>query len=195
MIIFFDIETITDEKSIENYDMWKMAVKYWDKLNFMPEFKKIFTITVWTQTKEWIVTKNLEWDEQEQIKAFFKAIRGHSMCWFNIKWFDLPFIIKRALYYQIDIPNDVKVFWKKSREMENIIDLYDIYKLMWYSSATLDVICIFLWITSPKDGWIDGSQVQTFFDEWKTEEILKYCERDVEATIKVYNYFKEYNII
>jgi len=79
--------------------------------------------------------------------------------------------------------------------MENIIDLYDIYKVMWYGSATLDVICNFLWITSPKDGWIDGSQVQEFYDNWKQKEILKYCERDVEATIKVYNYFKEYNLI
>lgn len=195
MIIYFDIETISDFKEEDPH--WVSAkIKYWEKFSFMPEFNKIFTIAVWTVTKEWVVVKNLEWTEEEQINAFFKAIKKNYLCGFNIKWFDLPFIIKRALKYQIDIPDEIKFFWKKPWELEHIIDLQEVYK-NWVFGAiwSLDLVCNFLWFKSPKEEWIDWSQVQEYFDSWKKEEIKEYCKRDVEATIKVYQYFKEYNLI
>ena len=55
----------------------------------------------------------------------------------------------------------------------------------------LDLVCNFLWITSPKEDNIDGSQVQEYYNVWKIEEIKQYCVRDVIATIEVYRYFKE----
>ena len=57
------------------------------------------------------------------------------------------------------------------------------------------MICNFLGFISPKDEWINGSLVQQYFDEGREEEICKYCERDVVATIQVYQYFKDYNLI
>ena len=196
MIIYFDIETVKDTNIIKNYNIDKLKKKYGEKLNFSPETTKIVTITVWTTTKEWNVIKNLKWTEKEQIKSFFKAIKWNIICWFNIKWFDLPFIIKRAIYYKIRIPDELKMFWKKPREMENIIDLLEVYRYwVFWSIWNLDLICNFLWIISPKDENIDWWQVQRYFDEWKTNEILEYCQRDVEATIRVYDYFREYNLI
>ena len=45
MIIFFDIETVSiydkDNRNIED-----LKDKYWDRLNFMPEFNKIITICI-----------------------------------------------------------------------------------------------------------------------------------------------------
>lgn len=196
MIIYFDIETIQDTENLKNFNMDKLQKKYWEKIKFSPEVTKIITITLWTDTKDWRVIKNLEWDEETQIKSFFKAIEWNIICWFNIKGFDLPFIIKRALKYWIDIPECIKFFWKKPWEMENIIDLLEVYRQNVFGSIwNLDLICNFLWITSPKDDNIDWWQVQRYFDEWKTKEILEYCKRDVEATMKVYKYFKEYNLI
>lgn len=200
MIIYFDIETVWErisEWELETEFLSKASEKYWERINFMPEFNKIFTITCWTIIKDWeVVIKNLEWSEEDQIKTFFKSIEWNTICWYNIKGFDLPFIIKRALKYQIDIPNCIKMFWKKPREMENIIDLFEVYKnwVFWWV-WNLDLVCNFLWITSPKDWNIDWSEVQKYYDEWKKQEILEYCKRDVLATIRVYQYFKEYNLI
>lgn len=196
MILFFDIETVRDEAILSHYNLDKMRAKYWDKLDFSPEMTKIVTITMWTRTKEGISLKNLEWDEKTQIEAFFKSISWNTICGFNIKTFDIPFIIKRALYHKIKIPGELKMFGKKPWEMENIIDLLDVYKYWVYGSiGNLDLICNFLWITSPKDDNIDWGQVQRYFNEWKIDEILAYCKRDVKATIELYEYFKTYNLI
>jgi len=108
----------------------------------------------------------------------------------------LPFIIKRSLFHKLQIPNELKFFWKKPWELDHIIDLQEIYRCLVFSSLwNLDLICNFLWITSPKDDNIDWWQVQRYFDDGKIKEILEYCKKDVEATILIYNYFKEYNLI
>ena len=38
MIIYFDIETVTDTENIKNFDMQKLRNKYGEKINFSPEF-------------------------------------------------------------------------------------------------------------------------------------------------------------
>jgi hypothetical protein len=189
MNIFFDLECVSDLR--KEWD----EEKFWEKINFMPEKNKIITICMWVEIS-WVMTvKNLEWNERTQIEAFFKAIKWNILLWWNIKNFDIPFIIKRALYYCIPIPNELKIFWKKPREIENIIDLKDIYNYnVFWNFCSLDLVCSFLWITSPKSWWINWSEVQKFYDEWKETVIIEYCKRDVQATIEVFNYFKKYNL-
>jgi len=46
MIIYFDIETISDGENINEFDHDKLFERYGEKLNFMPEFNRIFTIAV-----------------------------------------------------------------------------------------------------------------------------------------------------
>lgn len=221
MIIFFDIETISEfslksrnlggstlielNENIEIYNTYKdyqsLQEKYGEGLNFMPEYNKILTIVVGVKTNEGIQIKNLDGSEQDQIKKFFEIVEkdynktAPILCGHNIKNFDLPFIIKRALKYGIKIPQRLKAHGKKPREMENILDLFEVYKYLSFSGkGSLDLICNFLDIPTPKQG-IDGSQVQKYFDDWKESEILEYCKRDVEATMKVYDKFLELNLI
>jgi len=172
--------------------------KYQDKLNFMPEYNKILCISCWyIHNDTWeIITKSISWAEEDVINKFFEFIGWRQISGWNILWFDIPFIIKRALYYKIKIPESLKFYWRKPWDMTHIIDLKDIYKnWVYWAFCSLDLACKFLWITSPKDKWIDWSQVQEFYDNWKEKEIIEYCERDVKATIEVYNYFKEFNLI
>lgn len=220
MILFFDIETVSiysknnrtwmingkenftreqtkeEIKNIEKYREYiSLKEKYDDKLNFMPEFNKILTIAIWYQFQDKIKVKNLEWSEEEIITQFFELAKVNKLSWFNIKGFDIPFIVKRAVKYSITIPEQLKAYNKKPREFDNIIDLQEVWKHIWYSVCSLGVLCNFLWITNPKDFWVDWSQVQEFYDNWKEKEIINYCKRDVEATIKVYEYFKTINLI
>lgn len=195
MIIFADIEIVKDFEwcKVENIE------KYWDKINFMPEMNRILCIVVWTE-KDWdIITKVLKWYEKDIIEEFFSIISKNKdtyICWFNIVNFDIPFIVKRALKYQIEIPEIFRIFWKPKRELKYFLDLKEMYSYwVFWSFWNLDLCCNFLWITSPKDEWIDWSLVQKFYDDWKEEEIYEYCKRDVIANIKLYEYFKNYKLI
>lgn len=94
------------------------------------------------------------------------------------------------------IPDRLKAYGKKPWEMDHFIDLFEAYKYLSFSGAgSLDLICNFLGITSPKDEGIDGSQVQKFYDEGKEAEILEYCKRDVKATMDVFKKFVDLNLI
>lgn len=197
MIIFFDIETILDEslsrKVLETHKQ-DMLEEWKEGFDFMPEYHEILTIATWVKTNEGIVTKNLEWNEAEQIQKFFEISEKNILCGFNIKGFDIPFIIKRALRLGIPIPNSLKLFWKKPWDMENMIDLYEVYKHTGYKSWSLDLVCKHIWIPTPKQ-LIDWSEVQKYHDDSRDPEILEYCKRDVEATILVYEKFKSLNLI
>lgn len=216
-VLIFDIETILDpqrladfhwiEWDFENKVVSQLVIsefkeKFWDRFDFMPEFHQIHTIVCWTRKSDGTLhTRALEWTEAQKIEEFF-SISGkmnwknleYDLWWFNINNFDLPFIVKRAMFHKIKIPNHLKLFWKKPWDMENVIDLYDIYKHMWYTSWSLDLVCRFLKVPTPK-GSIDWTRVQGFHDEWRDEEITEYCKRDVESTLLVYEYFKEMNFI
>lgn len=82
----------------------------------MPEYNKILTITVGVNTKEGIKIENLQGLESDQIKKFFEIVEkdynktAPILCGHNIKNFDLPFIIKRALYHGIKIPQRLKAY-------------------------------------------------------------------------------------
>ena len=191
ILIFFDIETI----QIWNIDE-KIKEKYGDKINFMPEFNEIFTICVGKIMPDGTKSiKAIKWTEEEQLLEFVNIIAWNKLCGYNILWFDIPFIIKRMLKYQITIPNILKTYWVKPREI-NHIDLFDVRKcgVFWWN-WNLDIVCKHLWIVSPKEEWIDGSMVSKMVLDWRGDEVMEYCKRDVLATIKLYNYFKEYNLI
>lgn len=190
-MIFFDIETAS---------VWdipaKALEKYGEKLNFMPEFNQIVSIAVWQKVGRKYVVKAIKWTEAEKIKVFFDLIKWKRICGFNIRNFDIPFIVKRALYHKIAIPNDLKFFGKKPWETDHIVDLFEIYKCnVWWAPGNMDLVSNFIWIKSSKDGWVDGSMVQELWDKWETKRINEYCIDDVQGNIDIYEYFKTYNLI
>lgn len=194
-ILFFDIETVLDDHITDDFTIHALREKYWENFDFMPEFHKVLTICVGKINLDGsIVTRSIDGTEIEIIWEFLEMIKSNVLCWFNIKWFDIPFIVKRSLKHWFVIPGSLKLFGKKPWDMENMLDLYEVYKHTGYKSWSLDTICKFLSIPTPKQ-WIDGSQVQKLHDEWKDSEIITYCLHDVEATIRVYEKFKSHNLI
>lgn len=150
-MIFFDIETVKHipEAYKEAEDIAALSEKYGNDFNFMPEFNRIITITVGmfvtNDKKERVMTvKNLEGDEKAQIEKFFEITVEHSVCGWNCKGFDLPFIVRRALKYGIAIPNTLKLHGRKPWDVTNVLDLKDVYKHMGYRAASLGEVCVFL---------------------------------------------------
>lgn len=195
MNIFIDIETIQDEAMTqEQIDEAKELRK--EQYNFLPEYHRILCISVWyiAHGGESNITC-LTGDEKTMIEEFYKMIKTNTIVGFNITWFDIPFIVKRWLYHWLSVPNALKTFWKKPWEMTTLLDLYTIYKMTSYNSASLDAVCKFLWVKSSKEEGIDGSMVQALHDQWRDNDIYDYCKRDVRATIDVYKRFLELNFV
>lgn len=193
--LFFDIETVYDEDNKQ--DLEKLMEKFWDKIDFMPELNQVLTICCWTIRDDWSnYISNLKWTEKEQIEQFFQLIWKYTnLCWFNILNFDLPFMIKRALVYGIKIPDKLKFYGKKPRELNYLIDLQEVYKMnVWGWIGNLDLISHHLWLDSPKDkmAW---DQVQEYHDTERDDEIIEYCKKDVLATMQVYEKFLKLNLI
>jgi predicted PolB exonuclease-like 3'-5' exonuclease len=195
-LLFFDIETVNSFWLLDKDEIQAWKDKYPDRINFMPEFNKIITICVWKILPDGnIETMSIDWeDEEEMIKKFFDMIQNHTLVWFNIKNFDIPFLVKRALFWEIKIPDSLKLWWKKPWDVNNVIDLYEVYKHMGRDSCSLGILCDFLYIPSPKDS-IDGSQVQSIYDQWWLPQIIFYCREDVRASAQVYQKFVEFNLL
>lgn len=191
MIVFFDIETVRDDTLTPNENDLE---RYSDRINFMPEFNKIFCISVWYIADDGYQIKTFSWYETEIVNQFFDVAKAHDLSGFNIKWFDIPFVVKRAVKLGIPVPQKLKVFGKKPWEVGGIIDICEAWKHIWYNTASLDVTCRHLGIKSSKDG-IDGSQVQDFVDQWKWDEVIRYCEEDVRATMDIYKKLTELNFM
>ena len=118
-ILFFDLECVYDKNHKQDLD--NLIERFWDKTDFMPEINQILTICCCYIKEDWsYYIKNLNWTEKEQIEIFFNLIEKFpNICWFNILNFDLPFIVKRALWYWINIPEKIEEEAGTSNEMHD----------------------------------------------------------------------------
>jgi len=129
-------------------------------------------------------------DEKQMLKDFLQTaakimVKYPKMQWVghNIKGFDLPYIIKRALIHGIAIPQAFHLH--KQKPWENcLLDTQDVWKFGGYNTAKLGLISELLGIPSPKDA-MSGPEVNEYYWNGKLEEIKTYCEKDIKATANV----------
>ena len=217
--LFFDIETcgqypnlqdLVDNTSPVAEDIFKKKSerlnngKSWtgdphkdfpNNVALFPEFGRIACLSygVW-KDGEMTIASICEKDEVEMLKKianlFHKAGNGGMIpTGWNIKNFDVSWIVRRLLMNGIQVPECLSSYEKKPWEM-NIFDMKD----WWKSGSSLDVTfeeaCFGMGIPTPKDD-IDGSQVHETFWKGETDRVSRYCEKDVKAMIlmaeKVYN--------
>lgn len=123
-------------------------------------------------------------DEKDILRKFWKVAEdinvfiGH-----NIMEFDLRFIYKRSIIHGIRPSRELSFARYRS---EPIFDTMKEWEKWGASGISLHRLTTALGITSPKEEGIDGSKVYDYFLAGKTDEIVEYCKRDVEATRKVY---------
>lgn len=114
------------------------------------------------------------WDIAKDCSTFI----GH-----NIMEFDLKFIYKRSIIHKIKPSRDLNFARYRS---EPIFDTMKEWEKWGSQGVSLHRLSCALGIASPKEEGIDGSKVYDFYLAGKSEEIYKYCKRDVEATRAVY---------
>jgi hypothetical protein len=121
--------------------------------------------------------------------------KSNVLCAHNGKEFDFPFIARRMIVHQIELPEKLNLFGKKPWEVPHL-DTLELWKFGDYKHYTsLKLLTAILGIPSPKDD-IDGSEVaQVYYREKNIERIVAYCEKDTIAVAQVLLRFNNQEIL
>jgi len=180
-----------------------------DKAAISAEFGKIVCISMGfaykdKETEQFRVRlKSFSQESEESILNSFCDLLGKhfsnpnssALCGHNIKEFDIPFICRRLLINNIAFPELLKVTGKKPWDLMHLIDTMEMWKFGdWKSYTSLKLLTAIFDIPSPKDD-IDGSQVgNVYWEDNDLDRIARYCEKDVLATMQVYQRLNGENI-
>jgi uncharacterized protein YprB with RNaseH-like and TPR domain len=172
---------------------------YISKSPLIPEYGKILCITMGRIHNNELKLKSIyNDDEKEILKEVHYILKNISnnpniigMCGFYIKEFDIPWINKKLLKYDLNVPRIIKTFQIKPWESK----IYDL-STIWSSNSRIektsfDEMLYELGIDSPKDV-ISGKDVYNIY--WEKNNLIQikeYCEKDVIACNnsmkKIYN--------
>ena len=198
MKLFLDIETLPapgDKIEIVK-QLWEESIKknasritkgfndfdtYFRNTSFQGELGRIFCIGYATDDAP---AECLTGDEKEILRKFWSLAKdAHLFIGHNVMDFDLKFIYKRSIILNVQPSRDLN--FARYRK-DPIFDTMHEWEKWSGKGVGLHRLCLALDFASPKEEGIDGSKVYDYFLAGKGDEIAKYCQRDVEATRKVY---------
>lgn len=211
-ILFLDIETVPQELNFNKLDpviqeLWSQKTQYqrkeevsaeefYERAGIWAEFGKIICISVGyftynNEVRNFRITSFS--GEERQVLLEFKTLLNthffkpyHLLCAHNGKEFDFPFIARRMVIHDIEIPSALNLFGKKPWEIQHL-DTMELWKFGDYKNYTsLKLLTKILGIPSPKDD-IDGSQVaKVYYQDNDLARIVTYCEKDTIAVAQIF---------
>ncbi|TMM29915.1 3'-5' exonuclease [Polaribacter aestuariivivens] len=211
-ILFLDIETVPQEEnwnslSHETQQLFEKKTQYqrkdeftaeefYERAGIWAEFGKIVCISagyfITNEDKNQFRVTSFFGDNEYKILVDFKHLlnkhfskASNILCAHNGKEFDFPFIARRMIVHQIELPKKLNLFGKKPWEVPHL-DTLELWKFGDYKHYTsLKLLTSILGIPSPKDD-IDGSEVASvYYKEKNIQRIVKYCEKDTIAVAQV----------
>jgi hypothetical protein len=207
-ILFLDIETVPETEfyndlSEEKQELFALKTQYqrkeeqtpeefYERAGIWAEFGKIVCISVGYFTnfksneRKFRVTSFFG-DEVKILEDFKNLLNlhfnkaAHVLCAHNGKEFDFPYIARRMIIHQIELPEKLNLFGKKPWEIPHL-DTLELWKFGDYKHYTsLKLLTSILNIPSPKDD-ISGSEVGgVYYKEKNIARIVTYCEKDTIA--------------
>ena len=180
------------QRKSENFADWKIDANqvYLDKSPLMPEFGRVVCVSIATiQTVDGV--ENLKimsfYDDSEEllitkVQRIFTNISKKTnlgLCGFHIKGFDIPWLNRKFLKYNLPIPRVLATFNVKPWDM-NVVDLAEV----WRSAGTLeatsfDEMLYVLDIKSPKSVMAGKDVHSKYWIDKNINGIKTYCEADV----------------
>ena len=210
-ILFLDIETVPEEQEFKVLDqskqeLWEQKSKYqrhddftaeefYPSAGIWAEFGKIICISASYFTYKGDVrafrVTSFYGDEVKILKDFKNLLISHFsqtkhlLCAHNGKEFDFPYIARRMIINNIELPYKLNLFGKKPWEVPHL-DTLELWKFGDYKNYTsLKLLTNVLGIPSPKDD-IEGSDVyRVFYEENNIDKIIAYCEKDTIAVAQI----------
>jgi uncharacterized protein YprB with RNaseH-like and TPR domain len=214
-ILFLDIETVPmvqnwTELSMDWQNLWSKKVErqlsenetagefYEKRAGILAEFGKIICISCGIiHQEEKLKIKSFYGDDEKSIlQEFIDLIHSKYfdgtllLCAHNGKEFDFPFLARRMVINQLEIPGILSFQGKKPWEIPHL-DTMELWKFGDYKHYTsLNLLATVLGIPTPKDD-IDGSQVASvYYEEKDLERIKTYCEKDVLTVAQIFRKFR-----
>lgn len=222
-ILFLDIETVPQVYRFQDLNdtsksLWSKKTKYlqekdqlsaeevYEKAGIYAEFGKIICISVGfliqAKGEMQIRLKSFSsMNEKKLLQGFIDLLNTHYnhnsyiLCAHNGKEFDFPYISRRLLVNEMKLPILLNNAGKKPWEINNI-DTLELWKFGDYKHYTsLELLTNIFNIPTPKDD-IDGSQVaKIFYEDQDIDRIINYCEKDVIATIQLFQKYRGQDLI
>lgn len=211
-ILFLDIETVPETQNFNELDKTKQelwdaksryqrkeefsAEEFYDRAGIWAEFGKIICISVGYFTNQGETrlfrTTSFYGEEPTLLRDFKNLLISHFsqakhlLCAHNGKEFDFPYIARRMIIHNIELPYKLNLFGKKPWEVPHL-DTLELWKFGDYKTYTsLKLMTNVLGIPSPKDD-IDGSEVyKTYYEDNDIDRIIVYCEKDTIAVAQIF---------
>jgi len=211
-ILFLDIETVPETQYFSDLektkqDLWELKSQYqrkeeetaeafYGRAGIWAEFGKIICISVGyfnIQGDRRTFRVTSFYGEEIKILKDFKNLlinhfsqAKHLLCAHNGKEFDFPYIARRMIIHNIELPYKLNLFGKKPWEVPHL-DTLELWKFGDYKTYTsLKLLTNVLGIPSPKDD-IDGSEVyRVYYEENNMDRIINYCEKDTIAVAQIF---------
>jgi uncharacterized protein YprB with RNaseH-like and TPR domain len=211
-ILFLDIETVPEEEnwnllSKNSQELFEQKTQYqrkdeftaeefYNRAGIWAEFGKIICISVGyfveVEKKRQLRLRSFFGDDEYKLLTEFKVLldthfakKSNLLCAHNGKEFDFPFLSRRMIIHQIELPKKLNLFGKKPWEVPHL-DTLEMWKFGDYKHYTsLKLLTSILGIPSPK-GDIDGSEVAgVYYKEKNIQRIVSYCEKDTVAVAQL----------
>jgi predicted PolB exonuclease-like 3'-5' exonuclease len=127
-------------------------------------------------------------DEREIVNNFNELLKkietkSFKLSGFRIVYFDIPYLLHKLHKWGIKPANIIYLYDKKPWDVR-IVDIADDWKGKFAWAFSFDEVAYELGISSPKEN-MNGSEVHKYYHEGRLEDIKKYCEMDVDASIEV----------
>lgn len=210
--LFIDIETVAAEKKLTKesplWASWEYKIKHGkdpleegdpsetfnEKAALFAEFGKIVCITIGKMFKGQLMLKSFSSDSEKELLTKFAAAiesviarnKNTILVGWAIKGFDMPWIMRRLLVHQIELPLLFDTAGEKPWTV-TAIDLMELWKGTAFTGGSLISVATALGLTNPKDD-IEGCQTtDTYYKEKDgLERIRVYCEKDVLTTVNIF---------
>lgn len=204
-VVFIDIETVaavetlTKESPLWNAWDYKMrhgrdpiggtdhAGSYKEQASLYAEFGKIVCITIGKIVGDVLKVKSyVDADEAKLLQAFCTTLSAMTaqnkhtvLCGHAIKGFDIPWIMRRCLINQIELPTLIDTGHLKPWET-TAVDTSDLWKGTGFNGGSLIAIAAAMGLSNPKDELAGYQTTACYYgDKDWAAKIQKYCEKDV----------------
>lgn len=222
-LVLIDIETVSEENSFEQLDpdyknFWERKARFFrleetieesyvNRAALYAEFGKIVCISVAYFMPEksggfGLRMKSFCGDSEQAVLSSFvelvnKYYRHHKYVFagHNIKEFDLPYLCRRMMINNINLPHKFSILANKPRNF-SMLDTFQIWKFGEMKNfSSLKLLTKAMGITYPNDP-IDGSDLNDLY--WKDRDfkkICQHCQNDVVSTAQLLLHFKGFDLL